>query len=411
MAPLAVTFDYAAMAPDQPDLAVLQERFPSLSFALLELYGTELICDVTMARPRPYVPATGDWRYKAFLVVHGPSHCGPKPCAKGVGLRTAWLPATGLSAAELLYGAPLRLPGECLAPTPDAPISSEFVKQLRVGLAEVVPLPVPHHAHEIHNRVPRALLAAEHVWVRRDGKRGPLDAKYDGPYRVLQREPKWFSIDMGGSPYHVTIDRLKLARGVSPSDVAVPPRRGRPPRAPAAPPTPPAPSPGTIGPSEPGPPLSRPSRRAKKTSRYTTSISFGAVVVDKMVFVAGQLGFEPTSGDLVPGGIVPETRQTFANMVAVLEAAGSSIRQDIFGMHLILPFHPFIRIQTPKDVVKMTVLLKTLDDFEAMNQEYREWFKGCDPLPARTTFQAGSAFCQQSKFFAGRLDKDLKLKI
>eukprot|EP00095_Tigriopus_kingsejongensis_P006314 snap_masked-scaffold61_size441589-processed-gene-3.15 protein:Tk06314 transcript:snap_masked-scaffold61_size441589-processed-gene-3.15-mRNA-1 annotation:"hypothetical protein TRIADDRAFT_50060" len=103
--------------------------------------------------------------------------------------------------------------------------------------------------------------------------------------RVLEWHAKWFSIDMGGSPYSVTIDRLKLARGVSPSDLAVPPRRGRPPRAPPAPsrgtPLPPLPEeetdfPELGAPQDPAPLLSRPSRRAKKTAGYTASISFGA---------------------------------------------------------------------------------------------------------------------------------------
>lgn len=92
-----------------------------------------------------------------------------------------------------------------------------------------------------------------------------------------------------------------------------------------------------------------------------------AVVAGEMVFVSGQLGFEPETGNLVPGGINPETRRTFDNMIAVLEAAGSCL----------------------KDVVKVTVLLKDLSDFQAMNLIYKEYFENCDPLPARTTFQAG----------------------
>ena len=82
------------------------------------------------------------------------------------------------------------------------------------------------------------------------------------------------------------------------------------------------------------------------------------------IFASGQLGTSPTTGRLVEGGIVPETRQVCENLKAVLEAGGSSLDR----------------------VAKVTIYLADLGELMAMNQVFSEYFPQ-DP-PARTTFQA-----------------------
>ena len=64
-----------------------------------------------------------------------------------------------------------------------------------------------HGAPPVH--VPAELESSEFVWVRKDGKRGPLDPSYDGPYRVVARSPKYFEIDLGNRVDKITVDRLK----------------------------------------------------------------------------------------------------------------------------------------------------------------------------------------------------------
>ena len=49
------------------------------------------------------------------------------------------------------------------------------------------------------------------VLVRRDGHRVPLSARYEGPFRVLQRHKKFFKLQLGDREDAVAIDRLKLA--------------------------------------------------------------------------------------------------------------------------------------------------------------------------------------------------------
>ena len=86
-----------------------------------------------------------------------------------------------------------------------------------------------------------------------------------------------------------------------------------------------------------------------------------AIRTDGMVYTAGQIALDPSTGELVAGGVEEQTRQVFKNLQNVLEAAGSS-----FG-----------------HVVKTTVFLKDMNDFPKMNAIYAEYF-GENP-PARST--------------------------
>lgn len=86
-----------------------------------------------------------------------------------------------------------------------------------------------------------------------------------------------------------------------------------------------------------------------------------AIAADGFVFVAGQGPINPKTNELELGDIRLETRMTLGNIRAILEAAGSSLR----------------------DVVRVGVFLADVNDFAAMNEVYREFFPE-DP-PARTT--------------------------
>jgi hypothetical protein len=72
------------------------------------------------------------------------------------------------------------------------------------------------------------LAASELVYVRRGAAADPLAPQYLGPYRVLQKGPKTFKLQVGGREETVTVDRLKPHLGSSALQPADPPRRGRP---------------------------------------------------------------------------------------------------------------------------------------------------------------------------------------
>lgn len=88
-----------------------------------------------------------------------------------------------------------------------------------------------------------------------------------------------------------------------------------------------------------------------------------AIRVGSVVYLAGQIGLDPATGDLVEGGIAGETRRTMENLGAVLEAAGLGF----------------------DDVVQTQVFLTDLDEFQAMNTIYGEYFG--DAPPARATVE------------------------
>lgn len=88
-----------------------------------------------------------------------------------------------------------------------------------------------------------------------------------------------------------------------------------------------------------------------------------AVKTDTMVFTAGQLGVVPGSGEFSSEDIQSQTRQALENLRAVLLAAGSSLR----------------------NVIKTTVFLRDMDEFQAMNEVYGEFFK--EEYPARSAVQ------------------------
>jgi len=87
------------------------------------------------------------------------------------------------------------------------------------------------------------------------------------------------------------------------------------------------------------------------------------VAADGLVFTAGQIPIDPAAGKVVATTIEDQTRQVLRNVDAVLRAAGS-------GLHR---------------VVKMTVFMTDLGDFQAMNGVYSEFFPA-DP-PARSAVQ------------------------
>jgi 2-iminobutanoate/2-iminopropanoate deaminase len=114
-------------------------------------------------------------------------------------------------------------------------------------------------------------------------------------------------------------------------------------------------------------------RRAVKTGP-PNGLYTPAIVSGDLVFTSGQLGIDSKTGQLVEG-FEGQFEQVFKNLTAVLEAAGSS----------------------SEHIVKATVFLADMNDYNTMNELYKKKFKG-DP-PARTTVQVA------------RLPRDAKIEI
>ncbi len=88
-----------------------------------------------------------------------------------------------------------------------------------------------------------------------------------------------------------------------------------------------------------------------------------AIVANGFVFCSGQIPLDPATGTLVTGAIADQTRQVLENLTNVLKSAGSDISK----------------------VVKATVFLKDMNDFDQMNAVFAEFF--VETKPARSTVQ------------------------
>ena len=100
-----------------------------------------------------------------------------------------------------------------------------------------------------------------------------------------------------------------------------------------------------------------------------------AITAGEFVFCSGQIPLDPANGQLVEGDIEAQTRRVLDNLRAVLEAAGSSLER----------------------VVKTTIFLQDMSDFQIVNGIYAEYF-GSEP-PARSTVQVA------------RLPRDVRVEI
>jgi 2-iminobutanoate/2-iminopropanoate deaminase len=87
------------------------------------------------------------------------------------------------------------------------------------------------------------------------------------------------------------------------------------------------------------------------------------IVAGDLVFVSGQLGIDPGTGQVVEGGIGPQTEQVMKNLAAVLEEAGTGLDR----------------------VVMTSIFLVALDDFQPMNEVYAGHMS--EPYPARATVE------------------------
>ena len=91
-----------------------------------------------------------------------------------------------------------------------------------------------------------------------------------------------------------------------------------------------------------------------------------AVRTGKLLFVSGQIPLEPESGEMIDGGIKPQTERVLKSLKAIVEQAGGRM----------------------EDVVKTTVYLTDLSLFTEMNEVYAQFFS--QNRPARATVQVAA---------------------
>ena len=108
----------------------------------------------------------------------------------------------------------------------------------------------------------------------------------------------------------------------------------------------------------------------KAIGPYSQAIKAGG-----FVFTAGQVAFDPATGQVVPGDVAAQTERVMKNLAAILQAAGAGFEK----------------------AVRCTVFLKSMNDFAAMNEVYGRYFTAAPP--ARSTVEVA------------RLPKDVLVEI
>ena len=127
-----------------------------------------------------------------------------------LGIRSAVKEDLQCSSAELVYGSPLRLPGEFFDHTTSSCDNHDsFLFRLRHAVDSFKP--PTSRTYNSYSYIPHQLQNCEFVFIRIDHHRPPLTPRYDGPFRVKQRKDRSFLIQRSNRVEWVSIDRLKPA--------------------------------------------------------------------------------------------------------------------------------------------------------------------------------------------------------
>ncbi|KAJ0176674.1 hypothetical protein K1T71_007853 [Dendrolimus kikuchii] len=149
---------------------------------------------------------------KAAITCHGNSSWVETLPLVLLGIRSAYKEDIQASTAELLYGQPLRLPGDFFNPPADETIDvTDYLSRLRGFVRDLQPSPAARHSSRRTTFVFKDLSTSAYVFLRDDKIGGSLKPAYTGPYEVIARGDKVFKIMVNGKQVSVSVDRLKPA--------------------------------------------------------------------------------------------------------------------------------------------------------------------------------------------------------
>lgn len=129
-----------------------------------------------------------------------------------LGIRSSWKDDVQASSAELVYGEPLRLPGQFLSPSSNHTVEdiTSFATRLAKHMADLSPRPTKWHRNKTFY-IPKDMQHCTHVFLRQDYVRKSLEPPYAGPYKVLKKTPKFYEVEVRGKSTNISLDRLKPA--------------------------------------------------------------------------------------------------------------------------------------------------------------------------------------------------------
>ncbi|GFS49980.1 uncharacterized protein NPIL_317131 [Nephila pilipes] len=131
-------------------------------------------------------------------------------------LRTTWRADFQSTPEELLYGENIRLPCDFFKDTKFQP-QSVFVQKLKLTVKQVKPVPFSYNCKQ-KSFVFKDLQNCSHVFVRTDIVSQSLQPQYHGPYQVIKRSDKIFTLLVKNKNVNISVDRLKPCFSDNPSE-------------------------------------------------------------------------------------------------------------------------------------------------------------------------------------------------
>lgn len=132
-----------------------------------------------------------------------------------MGLRSTIIENSNVSITEMVYGAPIRLPSDLFEKTEQISMTPNMtVEILRNQLQDLKPIPIKH-AGSRSIFVHKHLDDCRNVFVREESVTKGLKSVYKGPYEVLERNMKYFTIKIGNKNENVSLDRIKPAYSIN----------------------------------------------------------------------------------------------------------------------------------------------------------------------------------------------------
>ncbi|XP_057330861.1 uncharacterized protein LOC130671157 [Microplitis mediator] len=156
------------------------------------------MCGIKHLHTTPYHPQANGLverlhrQLKAALLCHQESWYDALPAVL-LGLRAAWKVDIQTTPAELVYGEPIRLPGELLTPS-NKTSPHDIINTLKRHFNLLVPTERSRHG-KYSVFCFRNLSTRSHVLVRNDQVRPSFSPPYEGPYRVITRHDKYFIVN------------------------------------------------------------------------------------------------------------------------------------------------------------------------------------------------------------------------
>ncbi|UYV84229.1 hypothetical protein LAZ67_X001595, partial [Cordylochernes scorpioides] len=144
-----------------------------------------------------------------------------------LGLRSSIYGSSDFSIAQMVFGKIIRLPGEFFQDSQQTRDKDDLIKNLQKDMSSLQPM------KSRINRNPNVFIhkdlqSCSHVFIRKNRVKKPLEPAYEGPFRVLKRTVKYFTVMVKGKEDNVSLDRLKPAYLLKESYPEVDDRRQQP---------------------------------------------------------------------------------------------------------------------------------------------------------------------------------------